>query len=95
LFTDFLTKDYLTDQIKKNEMDGACGMYGGEERFIQGFGGKLKRKRRLGRCRCRWKDDIKVNLKEVGWEIVDWIDLAHDRDKWQTLMNVVMNLWVP
>jgi hypothetical protein len=41
LFTAFLTKYYLSDQIKKNEMGGRCSMYGGQDRFIQGFGGKL------------------------------------------------------
>jgi hypothetical protein len=40
-------------------------------------------------------DNIKMNLQEVGWGGMDWIDMAQDRDRWQTLVNVVMNLRVP
>jgi hypothetical protein len=42
----------------------------------------------------RWKDDIKMDLREIGWGGVDWIDLAQDRDQWRALVNTVMNLWV-
>jgi hypothetical protein len=40
-------------------------------------------------------DNIKINLREVGWGGMDWIDLAQDRDKWRALVNTVMNLRVP
>jgi hypothetical protein len=40
-------------------------------------------------------DNIKVDLREIGWDDMDWIDLAQDRDKWRAPMNTVMNLWVP
>jgi len=50
-------------------------------------------KRLLGRPRHRWAD-IKMNLQELGWGSVDWIDLAQDRDRLQALVNVVMNLLV-
>jgi hypothetical protein len=36
-----------------------------------------------------------MNLREIGWEDVDWIHLAEDRDQWRALVNTVMNLWVP
>jgi hypothetical protein len=52
-------------------------------------------KRPLGRPRCRWEDNIKMDLQEVGCGFFDHIDLAQDRDKWQALVNVVMNLQVP
>jgi hypothetical protein len=39
-----------------------------------------------------WEDNIKMDVKEVGWRIMDWIDLAEDRDRWQALVNAVMNL---
>jgi hypothetical protein len=39
------------------------------------------------RLRCRWKDNIRVDLRKIGWEIVDWIRLAQGRDQWQTLVN--------
>jgi hypothetical protein len=56
--------------------------------------GKPEGKRPLGRPRHRWKDDIKMDLQEVGWECMDWIDLAQDRDRWLTLVNEIMNLQV-
>jgi hypothetical protein len=40
-------------------------------------------------------DNIKMNLKELGWGCMDWIELAQDRDRWRAVVNAVMNLWVP
>jgi hypothetical protein len=57
--------------------------------------GKPEGRRQLGRPRCRWEDNIKMDLREVGWGGMDWINLAQDRDKWRALVNAVMNLWVP
>jgi hypothetical protein len=57
--------------------------------------GKPEGKRPLGRPRHRWVDNIKINLRETGWDGMDWIDLAQDRDRWRALGNTVMNLWVP
>jgi len=57
--------------------------------------GKPEGKRPLGRPRSRWEDNIKVDLQEVGCRVKDWIELAQDRDRWQALVNAVMNLWVP
>jgi hypothetical protein len=57
--------------------------------------GNPERKRPLGRPRCRWVDNIKMDLLEIGWGGVDWIGLAQDRDKWRVLVNAVMNLRVP
>jgi hypothetical protein len=56
--------------------------------------GKPEGKRSLGRPRPRWKDGIRLDLREIGWESVDWIQLAQDRDWWQALVNTVMNLQV-
>jgi hypothetical protein len=56
---------------------------------------KPEGKRPLGRLRCRWEDNIKMELTEVGLRNTDWIDLALDRDRWQALVNAVMNLRVP
>jgi len=44
---------------------------------------------------CRWVDNIRMDLQEVGWAYMDWIGLPHDRDRWLTLESVVMNLRVP
>jgi hypothetical protein len=51
--------------------------------------------RPLGRPRRRWVDNIRMDLGEGGWGDVDWIGLAHDRNKWKALVNEVMNLRVP
>jgi hypothetical protein len=56
--------------------------------------GKPEGKRPLGRPRHRWEDGIIMDLRETGWGSVDWIQLAQDRDWWQALVNMVMNLWV-
>jgi hypothetical protein len=52
-------------------------------------------KRPLGRPRRRWVDNIKMDLREIGWDGGDWIDPAHDRDQWRALVRAVMNLLVP
>jgi hypothetical protein len=57
--------------------------------------GKLKGKRPLGRPRRRWKNNIKMDLREIGWGGVHWIDLAQDREQWKALVNTVINLWAP
>jgi hypothetical protein len=59
------------------------------------FVGKPERKRPLGRPRRMWVDNIKIYLREVGWDGMVWIDLAQDRDQWMALVNTVMNLRVP
>jgi hypothetical protein len=74
-------------------MAGACSVYGGVERRIQGLVGKPEGKRPHGRFKRRW-ENIKMDLQEVECEGVDWIELA-DRDRWRTLMNAVMNIRVP
>jgi hypothetical protein len=55
----------------------------------------LKGKRPLGKPRLRWVDNIKMNLTEIGWDDMDWLDLAQDRDQRRAHMNMVMNLGVP
>jgi hypothetical protein len=57
--------------------------------------GKPEGKRPLGRPRRRWVDNIKIDLREIGWDDKDWIDLAQDRDQWRALVNTVINLQVP
>jgi len=53
--------------------------------------GKPEGKRPLGRPRCRWVNNIRVDFQEVGCGYMDWIGLAQDRDRWWTLVSVVMN----
>jgi hypothetical protein len=52
-------------------------------------------RRPLGRPRRRWEDNIKMDVQEVGWGGMDWIDMAQDRDRWRALVSAVMNLRVP
>ena len=57
--------------------------------------GKRPLERPMGRPRCRWVDNIRTDLQEVGCGYKDWIGLAQDRDSWRTLVSAVMNLRVP
>ena len=57
--------------------------------------GKPEGKRPLERLRRRWEDNIEIDLQEVGFGGVDWIDLAQDRDGWRELVNAIMNFRVP
>jgi hypothetical protein len=57
--------------------------------------GKPEEKRPLGRPRRRWVDNIKMDLREIGWDGRDSIELAQDRDQWRALVKTVMNLRVP
>jgi len=73
-------------------------------RYVAGMGerrgvyrvlvGKPQGKRPLGRPRCRWEDNIKMDLQEMGCGGMDWTELAQVRDKWWALVNAVMNLRV-
>jgi hypothetical protein len=57
--------------------------------------GKPEEKRPLGITRRRWVDNIKMDLREIGWDGMNWIDLAQDTDQWRAVVNMVMNLRVP
>ena len=68
----------------------------GERRGVyRSLFGKPEGKRPLGRSKHRWEDNIKMDLQEVGGAGMDWIRLAQERDRWQVVVNVVINLWVP
>jgi hypothetical protein len=56
---------------------------------------KPEGKRLLGRSRRRWVDNIKMDLREIGWGATDWLDLAEDRDQWRAFVNTALNLRVP
>jgi hypothetical protein len=59
------------------------------------LGGRPEGKRPLGRPRCRWEDNIKLDLREIGINGTNWIRLAQDRIQWRAFVNTVMNLRVP
>jgi hypothetical protein len=67
----------------------------GERRGVyRALVGKPEGKGPLTRHRHRWENNIKMDLQEVGCGGMDWLELARDRDRWQALVNVVMNLKV-
>jgi hypothetical protein len=57
--------------------------------------GKPEGKRPLGKPRRRWVDNNKMDLREIGWDSVDWVNMAQDRDQWRALVNTVINLRAP
>ena len=75
-------------------MGGACDAYVEERGVHRVLVGKPEGKRSLGRPRRRWENNIKMDLQEVGG-VGDWMELAQDRDRWQALVNIVMNFLVP
>jgi hypothetical protein len=76
-------------------MGKACSTHGAERNAYRILVGKPEGRRPLGRPRRRWVDNIKIDLRETGWDDVDWVDLAQCRDQWRALVQTVMNLRVP
>jgi len=57
--------------------------------------GRTGGKRPFGRPRHRWEHNVRMYLRKIGWEVVDGMHLAQDRDQWWSLLNMALNLWVP
>jgi hypothetical protein len=68
------------------------GCYLIDENVYKVLVGKSEGKRPLGRPRRRWEDDMRMELTEIGWEVVDWIHLAQNRFRWWALVNMILNL---
>jgi hypothetical protein len=79
----------------EDEVGGTCGTNGREEVVYRLLVGKPEGKRPLGRPRRRWIDNIKMDLLEIGSNVVAWIGLAQDRYRWRAPVNSAMNLRVP
>jgi hypothetical protein len=75
-------------------MGGTCSTNGENRNAYRILVGKPEGKRPLGRPRHSW-NNIKMDVREMGWGGMDWIDLAQDRDQWRALVITVMNLRVP
>jgi hypothetical protein len=83
-------------QIKSRRMrwTGLVARMGEERKVYRVLMGKPEVKSPLERPRRRWEDGIRMDLREIVWGSVDWIQLAQDRDRWRALVNTVMNLRV-
>jgi hypothetical protein len=76
-------------------MGRACSTNGEKRNAYRILVGKPEGKRPLGRPSCRWAGNIKMDLRKIGWDGMNWIGLAQDRDQWRALVNTIMNLRVP
>jgi hypothetical protein len=76
-------------------MGGACSTNGEKSNAYRILVGKLEGKRPLKRPRRTWVDNIKMDLREIGWDGLVWIDVAQASDQWRALVNTVLNLRVP
>ena len=88
-------QNYIMIKSRRTRCGGRVARVGERRGAFRVFVGKPKGKRTLGRPRRRWKDNIKMDLQELGYGSMYWIDLAQDRDRWRALVNAVMSLRVP
>jgi hypothetical protein len=77
--------------MTKEEMGRACSKNGVKINAYRVSVVKPQGQVQLGRPRCRWVENIKMYLREIGWGVMDWCDVAHYRDHWRALLNTVMN----
>jgi hypothetical protein len=78
----------------QDEMGGACSTHGDMRNGYKILVGEPEGKRPLRRPRHRWEGNIRMDLREIGWEGADWIHLAQDKDQWGAVVNMIMNLRV-
>jgi hypothetical protein len=81
--------------VKEDEMDRVCSTNGEKRNAYKILVGKPEEKRPLGRPRRGWVDNIQVDLREIEWDGMDWMDLAPNREQCRALENMAMNLRVP
>jgi hypothetical protein len=96
-FITCIVRQVIIRMIKSRRMKwaGHVASMGEKRNAYRILVGKPEGKRPLGRPRCRWEDNIRMTLREIGWGGMDWIDLAQDRDQRRAPVNMVMNLRVP
>jgi hypothetical protein len=82
--------------VKESKMGGVLSIYGGGVRnAYRIIVGNPEEKRQIRRQRLRWEDNIIMDLRKIGWEVVNWIHLAHDRDHMRAVVITIMNPWAP
>jgi hypothetical protein len=89
------SKERALNISSSHEIDEHVARMGEKRNAYRILVGMPERKRPLGRTRRKWVDNIKMDLRETGWDGMDWIDLAQNMDQWRALVNAVMNLRVP
>jgi hypothetical protein len=92
---DLYSSPNIVRVIKSRRMRWAGHVACMGERSLQDFGWEARRQEPLGRPRHRWEDNIKMDLREIGINGANWIQLAQDRVQWRAFVNTVMNLQVP
>jgi hypothetical protein len=88
-------KQHQGDQIKMDKTAGACGMFVEEQKCINILLEASNGNRTLRTPRNRWDNNIKVDVKGMGWVGMDWINLVQDKEKRKALVNMIMNIQVP
>jgi hypothetical protein len=86
-------KCYWGDKIK-DEISRTCSTHGRVKNLFKMLVGKPEDKTLLGRPRCRWQDNIRLDFNETDSEDIDWIPLVQDRVQWWTLVNMVINIQI-
>jgi hypothetical protein len=85
----------VDDQVKKDDMGRVCSTNGAKRNTYRILVVTPEGMRPLGRPRLRWVDNIKMDLRELGWDGMDWIELGEDWEQKRALVNTAMNLLVP
>jgi hypothetical protein len=73
-------------------MSRECNVHWLKRTAYRTLGGKLEGNRLKGRSRLKWDDNITMDLREIGWNGMDWIDVAHDSDQWRAFVKTVMKI---
>jgi hypothetical protein len=91
----YTSPNIISVQVKEDEMGMPCSTNVEEMNAYRILIGKPEGKRPLRRPSHRWVNNIRMDLREIGWGRMDWIGVAQVRDQWWALVNTVMNFRVP
>lgn len=83
---------YFESDYVKNEMGGMYSTHGEVWYIYKIVVGNTERKRQVGRPRCKWEDNIKVDICGIVYECVNWVQLVQDKAHWQLFVKVLMNV---